>query len=502
VGALSRRAVWIVCLFAVLGCQQTPAKQGELRIGVAQLPMSLDPRFATDAASHKIQQLIHRGLVKLDEHWMPQPDVARSWEHPNPLLWVFHLRHGLKFHDGSLLTAYDVQATLLSLLDKKNASPLRAGFAAISVVQVMDDNTLQIHLKKPDASLLTRLSLGVLPASYTKKKNDPHATMGCGAFKFLSWHGNDLVLQRASKSSQSNIQTLHFLRVKEAVTRSLKLVRGEIDFTQNDLPPELLPYLARQPQLHIQTKASTTFSYIGMNLQDAILKDLRVRQALALAINRQRLKQALLSDLPLLAETVLTPNHWAASPQILTPFNALQAEKLLDEAGFPRNAKGIRFHLTYRTSTNATRLRLASAIADMWRKVGVDVSVESMEWGGFYARIKRGDFQVFSLSWVSIADPDIYRWILHSSMWPPKGANRGRYANTQMDAWLDQAQASQNLAQRKALYAKIQTKMKKDFVYIPLWYEPVVSVSNKKLEGFQPTSDGGFMGLLQANLHP
>ncbi|MDQ6952822.1 MAG: ABC transporter substrate-binding protein [Mariprofundaceae bacterium] len=489
-------------MLAVLGCQQTTAKQGELRIGVAQLPMSLDPRFATDAASHKIQQLIHRGLTKLDEHWMPKADLAKYWEHPTPLVWLFYLRRDIHFHDGSLLTAKDVQATLTSILDKHLASPLRAGFTAIENVQIIHPYTIKITLKKADASLLTRLSLGILPAAYTKNTPDAHQTMGCGAFKLVSWHDNDLVLQRASKSSQSNIQTLHFLRVKEAVTRSLKLVRGEIDFTQNDLPPELLPYLARQPQLHIQTKASTTFSYIGMNLQDPMLKDVRVRQALALAINRQRLKQALLSDLPILAETVLTPNHWAASRQSLTPFDALQAEKLLDEAGFPRNAKGIRFHLSYRTSTNATRLRLASAIADMWRKVGVDISVESMEWGGFYARIKRGDFQVFSLSWVSIADPDIYRWILHSSMWPPKGANRGRYANTQMDAWLDLAQASQNLAERKALYAKIQTKMKEDFVYIPLWYEPVISVSNKKLQGFQPTSDGGFMSLLHANLGP
>ncbi|MDQ6995652.1 MAG: ABC transporter substrate-binding protein, partial [Mariprofundaceae bacterium] len=324
---------------------------------------------------------------------------------------------------------------------------------------------------------------------------------GCGAFKLASWHGNHLILQRVIKSPESNIQRLHFLRVKEAVTRSLKLVRGEIDFMQNDLPAELLPYLKRQKQLRIASQASTTFSYIGMNLQDAILKDVRVRKALALAINRSRLKKALLSDLPILAETVLTPKHWASTKLALTPFNPQKAEILLDKAGFPRNSLGIRFHLTYRTSTNATRLRLASAIADMWRKVGVDVSVESMEWGGFYARIKRGDFQVFSLSWVSIADPDIYRWMLHSSMWPPKGANRGRYANKDVDTWLDEAQNSQTMSERQVLYAKIQYKMQQDVVYIPLWYEPVIAVFNQQLQGFKVTSDGGYMGLLHAKLH-
>ncbi|MDQ6973347.1 MAG: ABC transporter substrate-binding protein [Mariprofundaceae bacterium] len=487
-------------MFYLMACQQSLPQQGELRVGVAQLPMSLDPRFATDAASHKIQQLMHRGLIKLDEHWIPQPDVARSWEHPSPLVWVFHLRHGIKFHDGSPLTAHDVQATLESLLDKKIASPLRTGFAAIESVQTIHDDTLQIHLKKPDASLLTRLSLGILPATYVKKKTNPHRTMGCGAFKLLSWDGNDLILQRVTQIPTSNIQRLHFLRVKEAITRSLKLVRGEIDLMQNDLPPELLPYLERQKQLHIETQASTTFSYIGMNIQDDRLKDTRVRKALALAINRPRLKKALLSDLPVLAETVLTPQHWASAPLDSTSFNPKKAEHLLDEAGFPRHAQGVRFHLTYRTSTNATRLRLASAIADMWRQIGVDVSVESMEWGGFYARIKRGDFQVFSLSWVSIADPDIYRWILHSTMWPPKGANRGRYANQNVDTWLDEAQHSQDRVQRQALYAKIQYKMQQDVVYIPLWYEPVIAVFNQKLQHFHITSDGGYMGLIQANI--
>lgn len=500
-GALIRHLVLVLlCLWGLQGCQQSTPKSGELRVGVAQLPMSLDPRFATDAASHKVQQLLHRGLIKLDEHWLPQGDVASSWEHPSPLQWVFHLRHDIHFHDGSLLTSKDVQATFMSILDKKLASPLRAGFAAIERVDAITPYTLKITLNKADASLLTRLSLGILPAAYTKKKPNAHQTIGCGVFKLASWHGSDLLLQRAQAGADGSIQWLHFVRVKEAVTRSLKLVRGEIDFMQNDIPPELLPYLMRQTQLKIQTQASTTFSYIGMNFQDAILKDVRVRKALALAIDRQHLKQALLSDLPVLAETVLTPKHWATSLQDVTPFDVQKAEKLLDEAGFPRNSEGIRFHLSYRTSTNATRLRLASAIADMWQRIGVDVSVESMEWGGFYARIKRGDFQVFSLSWVSIADPDIYRWILHSSMWPPKGANRGRYANKDVDAWLEQAQASQSMSERKALYAKIQHQMKADVVYIPLWYEPVIAVSNKRLLHYQPTSDGSLMGLLGATL--
>ncbi len=491
----------LLCLSLVLtACQQQAVEQGELRVGVAQLPMSLDPRFATDAASHKIQALLHRGLIRLNDDFMPQADVAASWQHSDALTWTFELKKDVYFHDGTHLQAKDVAATLRGVLNKDLGSPLRAGFAAIESVEVLSPYRLRLHLNKTDSSLLTRLSLGIVPETMANKPHQARNMMGAGVFELQSWHGNDLYLKRVHVSSTSNIEVLHFIRVKDAVTRCLKLVRGEIDFTQNDLPTDLLPYLKKQKHLTLQTRASTTFSYIGLNIQDTILKDVHVRQALALAVDRKRLKKALFSDLPELAETVLTPNHWATTSLPETLFNPQEAEKMLDKAGFPRAKDGIRFTLNYRTSTDPARLRLATAIADMWQKIGIKVSIESLEWGGFYARIKRGDFQVFSLSWVGIVDPDIYRWILYSEMWPPKGANRGRYSNADVDTWLEKASESESIKQRQHLYAKVQEKMQQDQVYIPLWYEPVLAVSSQRLQDFKPSSDGGLLGLLNANI--
>ena len=201
-----------------------------------------------------------------------------------------------------------------------------------------------------------------------------------------------------------------------------------------------------------------------------------------------------------LGESILTPKHWASASIPLTPFDANKAEQLLDEAGFPKNNNGIRFELNYRTSTNPTRLRLVTAIADAWQKIGVMVSIESLEWGGFYARIKRGDFQVFSLSWVGITDPDIYRWVLHTEMQPPKGANRGYYSNPNVDDWLDQAAVSEDMQERKVLYEKIQYQMANDQIYIPLWFDAVVAVSGPRLQGFIPRNDGSLLPLLKTHL--
>jgi len=495
------RTLLVTVMLFLVSCHDGAAQSdGLLRVGMAQMPISLDPRYATDASSMHIQQFLHRGLVRLDEHFNVQGDVALRWEHPSPLLWHFWLRPGIHFHDGSTLTSADVVTTLRAILNEKLASPLKGGFAAVERVDAQGKDQVELILNKPDASLLTRLNVGILPKSLAMKPQHARATIGCGPYRLLHWQSNELDLERVNPDALPHaVNHIRFVEVKDPVTRMLKIARGELDFIQNDLPPYLLPYLRKQEAIHIQTRPSTTFSYIGLNLHDRFLQDVRVRQALALALDRGQLKRALFADLPDLAETVLAPDHWAAASLPSGRFDPERAIELLDQAGFPADAEGVRFSLTYRTSTDPTRIRLATAIASMWEKIGIRVSIESLEWGGFYARIKSGDFQVFSLSWVGITDPDIYRWILHSSMWPPYGANRGRYANKQVDDWLDRASASQEQLERQRLYGLVQHQMYHDMVYIPLWYEPVIAVSGPRIHGFKPQADGSLFGLSQAS---
>jgi peptide/nickel transport system substrate-binding protein len=491
-----RLLIALLASLLLASCNSADTDRGLLRVGLAQMPISMDPRFATDAASARVQDFVHCGLLKLDESFNVEGDLAEKWDNPEPLLWRFYLRQGVKFSNGSQLTAADVVATIQAILNPELVSPLKASFAAIESIEAESDNVVVIRLSKPDASLLTRLNIGILPESVASAPHHARRTIGCGPYKLQSWHENMLTLVRVH-TDQGGVSTIRFFGVKDPVTRVLKMTRGEL---QNDLPPHLLPYIKEQENLKIQTRPSTTFSYIGLNMQDGKLGDIRIRRALALALDRSKLKKALFADLPELAETVLTPSHWASSKLPPLPFDTAKAEKLLDEAGFPCGKDGIRFTLNYRTSTDPTRLRLATAIAAMWDKIGIKVSIESLEWGGFYARIKRGDFQVFSLAWVGITDPDIYRWILHSSMWPPKGANRGRYANPQVDEWLDLAAAANGQDRRKELYARVEQQMQHDLVYLPLWYDPVIAVTGSRISGFVPKPDGSLLGLMQIQL--
>ncbi len=486
----------LLCLCGLLLMFTSSLHAAEIRVGMPQLPITLDPRFATDAASVKVQQFLHRGLTRLDDNFQPQADLALSWSHPSPLEWTFVLRSGVTFGDGTPLTATDVVATLESILDPALASPLRASFAAINSISVQAPNRLQMHLHHPDASLLTRLTMGILPQAVARQPQRARHTVGCGAYMLEQWQGNRLMLQARAKGSPAIV----LLRVKDPVTRALKLARGEIDLMQNDFPLYLLDWLKQRTNLRFASRPSTTFSYLGFNLHDPIVGRLKVRQALALALDRRRLKRALFNDAPQLAKTILPASHWATTKLPALEYDPVKAGKLLDAAGLKPATDGIRFHLDYRTSTDPQRLRLATAIAAEWRKIGVDVSVRSMEWGGFYARIKRGDFQLFSLSWVGIVDPDIYRWVLHSSMWPPKGANRGRYHNAQVDQWLDEAAASEDGVLRRRRYAQVEKQMQRDMVYIPLWYEPVTAVWNRRLRGFEPRADGSLLSLSRATI--
>ncbi|RMG91284.1 MAG: ABC transporter substrate-binding protein [Zetaproteobacteria bacterium] len=493
---MASRLILFILLGAIAACSHPDERVSHtLTIGMAQMPATLDPRYATDAYSVRVQELIHRGLVRLDEHFQVVPDLAVSWEYPSKQSIRFRLRRGIRFHNGRELTAKDVAATLKAVCDPAMGSPLRSQLQSVTKIVVEDAYTIRLDLSRPDAALLAHLNLGVLPASLASAPQQAHFTIGCGAYRIAEWkNGRGLKLVPAVRR---DLFTLRFLRVKDPVTRVLKLVRGELDLVQNDLPIYLIPFLKRHEAIHVRMIPSTTFSYLGLNLHDPHLKDVRVRQALALAIDREKLKQGLMAGIPRLAETVLPPGHWAAASLPLTMYDPEKAERLLDAAGFPRGSDGIRFRLTYRTSTDPLRMRLAVAIASMWEHIGIETRVESMEWGGFYARIKQGDFQVYSLSWVGIVDPDVYRWILHSSMWPPKGANRGRFADPKVDAWLDQGARALDMDERRGWYLLVQQRMHEAFVYIPLWYEAVVVAAGDRASSFRPRPDGSLRGLLE-----
>lgn len=464
-----------------------------LRFGLAVAPITLDPRFATDAASMRINRLLYRALVDFDAKLQPMPDLA-TWEQLSPTHYRFHLsQDGRDFHDGRRLTAHDVKATYDFILTTTNQSPLRGALAIIKQIEEPDADTLDFLLNKPDPLFPGRLVVGIVPANLIQSQHPFNKQpLGSGKFQFIRWpYANHLVLQRCQDG-----QLVEFLEIKDPVVRVLKLLRGEIDLLQGNLSPELVAWLAQQPKIQIIKGEGTTFTYLGFNLQEPLTGQLWVRQAIAYAINRDDIIHYLMGNAARPATSFLLPaTHWASFSGVPDSFyHPDQARALLAQAGYTTANP---LHLTYKTSNDPFRLRIASVIQQQLAQVGIDLDLRSYDWGTFYGDIKDGRFQLFSLSWIGIKMPDIYHYVFHSDSLPPNGANRGRLKNPQIDTLIKQAEEATTLTEQAAHYHQLQNLLFQELPYVPLWYEDNVLVTRQLVKGYTLAPDGNYDGLIQ-----
>jgi peptide/nickel transport system substrate-binding protein len=228
------------------------------------------------------------------------------------------------------------------------------------------------------------------------------------------------------------------------------------------------------------------------------LKDARVRRAIAHAVDRDRIIRALFLGLARPAATLLAPENWAHADDVaLYPYDPALARRLLDAAGYPVRADGARFALSYKTSTDRQGIEMADLVAEDLAAVGIRVERRSFEWGTFYGDIKAGNFQLYSLRWVGITDPDQLHYIFHSSSVPPAGANRGRYANAEVDRLLEESRRELDPARRRELLVAAQRAIAADGVYVSLWYPDDIYALAERFEGFEAYPGGQYTSLKQ-----
>jgi peptide/nickel transport system substrate-binding protein len=471
-----KRLILLLLCAGLIACQPQQQPRQDIRLAVAQAPINLDPRYATDAASARVNRLIYRSLVSFDGASKVVPNLA-NWKLISPTQYRFKLGAvGRTFHDGSILNAEDVQATYLSLMTLKD-SPLSAEFANIQQIKVLDADTVDFYLKQADSAFPSKLIIGILPAKTIESSADiGHHPIGSGPLKFESWQ-HVLQLKRVNDG-----QAIALLEVKDPTVRVLKLLRGEVDILQGDLPPELVKYLKKQNAVSVQEAAGANFSYLGFNCQDKTLANLKVRQAIAHAINRSAIIQQALVGGTREAGAILPPEHWAGNADLQAyEYNPALSRQLLQEAGIQLPLK-----ITYKTSTDPQRVRLATIMQAQMREAGIEMEIKSLDWGTFFEDVKQGDFQLFGLTWVGINTPDIYVKAFASDNAPPQGFNRGRFA----DAHLDTLLAQQDW---KAATSYIHQQLP----YVPLWYEGQFAATRNDIQAYAPKADGNWDDLAQ-----
>ncbi|MGC9329693.1 MAG: ABC transporter substrate-binding protein, partial [Candidatus Hinthialibacter sp.] len=318
--------------------------------------------------------------------------------------------------------------------------------------------------------------------------------------KLVEWAHDEQLVFEANPAYFEGTPKLDRIIIKiipDDTVRFLELKQGGIDFVQNAIPPDMVPIAEEIKGLKVVAEESVIIYYLGFNLEDPILKDAKVRQAMAYAIDRQAIIDHLIKGQASLATGLLSPKNWAYEPDVTTyEYNIEKATQLLDEAGYPDSdgdGPQPRFSLVYKTSTAPLRIRIGEVLQDQMKKVGIEISgIEAYEWAKFYDDVKSGNFQIFSLRWVGITEPNIFHSIFHSSMTPPDGRNRGRYSNPRIDELTEAGYQTINFEERKKIYSEIQKILAEDLPYIFLWYPHNIVVMNEAIKGFTLYPDGDF----------
>lgn len=481
-------ALFALALGALTACSEPdPAT---IRFGLATPPVTFDPRFATDATSYRIGRLIYQSLVDFDAQQRAIPALA-EWEQVSPTRYRFRLHSGQRFHDGSAVTSADVVATYRSVLDPATVSPHRGSLANIERVSAPAPEVVEFELATPDPLFPGLLVIGIMPAALAAQSDAALAEpIGSGPFAIAAPPSDSRVRLRR----RSDGQIIEFIAVPDATVRALKLAHGELDLIQGSMTPELVDWLDRRAHIEAVHRPGTTFTYLGFNLTDPVTGEPKLRQAIAHAIDRDALIKYLFGNRARPAEAIFPPTHWAGNPE-LTPhrYDPDAARRLLGELGYSVEHP---LPLVYKTSSDHFRLRVATTIQDQLARVGIALEISSYDWGTFYADIKNGRFQLYSLSWVGLKQPDIFRYAFHSGSAPPAGANRGRYADAEVDELIEVAEASADLEARAAAYRRIETRLLEDLPYVPLWYEDNILVRRDTIAHYDTGLDGYYDGLV------
>ena len=479
-----------------------------VRFLIESSPTNLDLRQGTDAQSERVGALVYDALVHKDDHFNLQPWLATSWERPDPLTWVFHLRPGVRFHDDKPMTADDVAWSLASMTNGSLVTAKGGSFADVTSVAVRDPLTVMVRTSKPDGSLLFNLSDGLFGVVEKGAGRDEGMhPVGTGPFRFVDQvQDKEVVLERNAGywAGAPAIERVRFAVVPDTITAALEMKKGSADVESNVLTWDMVHALQGLPKLRTELGPGSMVMYANFNVTDPALRDPRVRQAIACAIDKPALIAALWRGQARPAESLLPPGHWAAATDAQLPqytHDVARALRLLDAAGLKPDRNGVRLRFTLKTSTDETTRLVAQAMQDELRAAGIDLTLRSAEFGTFYADITHGAFGMYMLRWIgSNEDPDIFRYAYATMSFPPRGGNRGHYSDARLDALLTAASAETDEAARRQQYVAVQQILATDLPSIPLWFVNNEVVHSTRLTNVHLDAGGTFGFLRTARL--
>lgn len=468
--------------------KETSAAPGKNTLIIAQGAdaKSLDPHASNDQPSSRVSAQIYNRLVEQDEKMKPQPSLAEKWENPEPNVTVFHLKKGVKFHNGVELKASDVKFTLDKM---KNSPAVSHIIEAVDKIEVVDDYTVKVITKQPFGPLLNHLShtsASILSEKAVKDSGEKYAQnpIGTGPYAFDKWVSGDSITLKVNPDyylGASPIGQVVFRNVPEGTNRAIGLETKEIDIAY-DVEPIDKKMINSKDYLTLIEEPSLAMTYLGFNLKKPIFQDKRVRQAIAYAIDRKPIIDTVFQGAATIANSPIGPLVFGYSKDAkgYEP-NIEKAKELLKEAGYENG-----FEFKIWVNSNPQRRDIATIMQDQLRQVGIKVTIETVEWGAFLDGTAKGEADSFIMGWVTVTgDADYGLNALLNSKTMGAAGNRSFYSNSKIDELLGKGETSQKEDERKAIYAEIQAIVQEELPIMAIAYTSQNAAMQKNVKNFK-----------------
>ncbi|MDQ5988273.1 MAG: Oligopeptide-binding protein AppA [Syntrophus sp. SKADARSKE-3] len=471
---------------------------------------NLIPLLSADNTSHQIAGMVFNGLVKYDKDVKIVGDLAESWDiSKDGLIITFHLRKGIKWHDGKPFSAHDVLYTYQVTIDPKTPTAYAGDFLKVKKAEVLDDYTFRVTYDKPFAPALMSWGNAILPKHLLAGKDistSPLARhpIGTGPYMFKEWVTSQKIVLVANPDYYEGRPYIdgYIMRIiPDTATMFLELRANGID--EMGLTP--LQY-TRQTESPLFKKnfnkyrfLSFAYVFMGYNLKNPLFADQRVRQAIAYAVDKDEIVRGVLLGLGKAATGPYKPETWAYNPNVKTyPYDPAKAKALLAEAGWKdtdgdgildKDGKPFTFEIITNQG-NEVRAKCAEIIQKRLAEQGIVVKIRVLEWASFVNNfINKRKFDATILGWTIPQDPDIYD-VWHSSKTGPDELNFISYKNAEVDALIEKGRSTFDQKKRKACYDRIQEILAEEQPYLFLYVPDALPIIHGRFHGIKPAPLG------------
>jgi len=466
---------------------ESPVPGGTLHVGLAADMKTLDPVRSSDFTEREIMYLVFNSILRLDTDFSVRPELAESWDVAEDGRRVtFHLRQGIKFHDGTPFDASVVKWNIERRLDPAAKSPQRKGLSDIvTSVEVADPNTVVFNLKTPAPGLMGMLAQreGMMesPTAAAKYGEDFGShPVGTGPFIFREWvRGNHVTVDRNPSYWEHDKPYLDHVVIHDisgSVVGIQRLLTGEIDIVNSLTPQDVKPLEGRAGIQVIQAPSNHWIS-LQWQVDKPPFNNAKLRQAIAYALDRKRIVDIVMLGKAPVAESPTPPGLWWYSPEVKSyPYDPEKAKALLKEAGYQNG-----LDLTIAAPTNSRDPKIDQLVQEQLKAIGINLTVQPVADSDFYALVVKRAINFTPEDWTQRPDPDgLFRALYYTNEW----ANSTGYTNPEVDSLLDKARSMTDPQQRKPLYTQMQQIVVRDLPYVPLFFQASYSALRDNVKGY------------------